>query len=554
MEDARPQRLIAAAVLLLLASLSACQGSTSQPAPPVIQATATPRVVATTPQVIEVTPTLRPALPSQPVTTAPQPPPSAVITVDNTDPGFAIEEGDWGTCANGDCSGVCHGADFRFAESGCSSCRARFGFKIPSAGEYDVWTWWPYGEDRATDTPFTILYSGGSSKANVDQRNSGDAWYWLATLTFSADESASILVEGSATGYANADAIALTPAGSGPPEGASPTSPPAAAEAPAIQYFYFEAAPTTGCYYLHWDVSQATAVRLNDEAVDNPGSTEVCPEDTTAYTLKAENSAGSAEQALIVDVAAMPAATPSPPGQPTSPAKPAPPATGYRRVIFLHHSTGANLIEQGDVRSRFTALGYEFDDLGYNGDGLVLGDGTWTGRNFDVPDDNTNPDGYAVIFAQPLHDPPDNTFSHLMQYDVIVFKSCFPVSIIESDEQLAEYKGYYWSIRKRMDQYPNKLFIVVTQPPEIPADTNAQAAARARTFTNWLASDEYLSGHPNIVTFNFFNLLADPSTNMLRTIYQTDASDAHPNELANRTIAPLFVDFVDQAVKRYAAR
>ena len=223
----------------------------------------------------------------------------------------------------------------------------------------------------------------------------------------------------------------------------------------------------------------------------------------------------------------------------------------FSRIIFLHHSTGANLIEQGDVRRRLTDLGYEFYDHGYNDDGLVLADGTPSGRNFDVPGDNTDPDGFADIFTQPLRDPPDNTFSQLMDYDVIAFKSCFPVSNIESDEQLAEYESHYLSIRSRMDEYPDKIFIVVTPPPETPADTDSQAAARARAFTDWLASAEYLGGHPNVFTFNFFDLLADPSTNMLRADYQGDENDAHPNELANRTIGPLFADFIDQSVRTY---
>ncbi len=224
----------------------------------------------------------------------------------------------------------------------------------------------------------------------------------------------------------------------------------------------------------------------------------------------------------------------------------------FRRVIFLHHSCGANLIEQGGVREHLTDLGYEFYDHGYNEDGLVLADGTWTGRNFDVPDDNTDPDGYAAIFAQPLNDPPDNTFSHLMEYDVIAFKSCFPVSIIESDEQLAEYQSYYLSIRDRMDEYPDKIFIVVTQPPEVPNNTDAETAERARAFATWLASDEYLSGHSNVFTFDFFDLLAD-SDNVLQADYRADEWDAHPNELANQTIGPLFADFIDEAIQTYTA-
>jgi len=218
------------------------------------------------------------------------------------------------------------------------------------------------------------------------------------------------------------------------------------------------------------------------------------------------------------------------------------------RAIFLHHSCGENLIEQGNVREGLTALGCEFYDHGYNDEGLRLADGSYAGTNFDVPGDNTDPDGFAAIFAQPLHDPPDNTFSYLMQYDVIAFKSCFPVSNIGSDGQLAEYQSYYRSIRDRMDQYPGKIFVIVTQPPQVPGSSDPTEAARARAFANWLQSDEYLAGHPNVFVFDFFGLLAGDD-NFLRPEYRADEYDAHPNEQANRTIGPLFVAFVDQAVR-----
>jgi len=225
-------------------------------------------------------------------------------------------------------------------------------------------------------------------------------------------------------------------------------------------------------------------------------------------------------------------------------------AQGTTRVIFLHHSTGHNLIEEGGVREGLTALGYEFYDHGYNGDGLRLADGTWTGENFDVPGDNTDPDGFAAIFAQPLQDPPGNTFSHLMQYDVIAFKSCFPTSNIADDGQLAAYQSYYLSIRDTMDQHPEKIFIVLTPPPQVPADTDSSEAARARAFANWLGSDEFLAGHPNVFTFDFFDLLAD-GDNVLRREYRTGPHDAHPNQRANGDIGPIFVSFIDQAINSY---
>jgi hypothetical protein len=220
------------------------------------------------------------------------------------------------------------------------------------------------------------------------------------------------------------------------------------------------------------------------------------------------------------------------------------------RIIFLHHSCGENLINEGGVREGLTGLGYAFYDHGYNGDGLRLADGSYTGTNFDVPDDNTDPDGIAAIFAQPLHDPPDNTFSHLMQYDVIAFKSCYPTSNIGDDAQLDEFKGYYLSVRDRMDAYPDKLFIVVTQPPQVPGSSDRDEARRARALADWLKSDEFLGGHPNVFTFDFFGLLAG-SDDFLRSEYRYDNYDGHPNERANREIGPLFVDFIDQAIRSY---
>jgi hypothetical protein len=227
---------------------------------------------------------------------------------------------------------------------------------------------------------------------------------------------------------------------------------------------------------------------------------------------------------------------------------PAPTEGSGISIIFLHHSCGQNLIDQGGVREGLSARGYRFFDHGYNGDGLRLADGTYTGTNFDVPDDNTDPSGLAVVFAQPLHTPADNTFSHLMQYDVIMVKSCFPNSNIGSDEQLDEFKSYYLSMRDRMDQYPDKTFIVVTQPPQVPGSSNPEEARRARALANWLVSDEYLSGHPNVFVFDFFDKLAG-ADNFLRPEYRVDNYDAHPNERANAAIGPVFVDFIDKTIR-----
>jgi hypothetical protein len=154
------------------------------------------------------------------------------------------------------------------------------------------------------------------------------------------------------------------------------------------------------------------------------------------------------------------------------------------------------------------------------------------------------------VFGLPL-----NTLSGLLQHEVIAFKSCFPASDIASDAQLEERKVWYLSIRDVMDQYRDHIFVVVTQPPLNPAETSLHIATRAREFANWLKSDEFLKGHPNVVTFDLFDELAEsnsnaPDFNMLREAYR-EGTDSHPNRIANEIVGPRFVDFVINAIGQY---
>lgn len=230
----------------------------------------------------------------------------------------------------------------------------------------------------------------------------------------------------------------------------------------------------------------------------------------------------------------------------------------FTDVIFLHHSVGRNLIHQGGVRERLTEAGFRFWDHDYNWEGLTRPDGTPAGYSYGIPGDNTDPDGLARLFAQPVFPWPLNALSGLLQHKVIIVKSCFPNSNIRSDEQLLEMQGYYLRMRERMDRFQDHLFIIVTSPPLNPAETTPEAAARARTLSRWLQSEEFLAGHPNVAVFDLFGLLAEddpaaPDFNMLRAEYR-EGTDSHPNRFANETIGPIFADFIIQTARAYNDR
>jgi hypothetical protein len=230
----------------------------------------------------------------------------------------------------------------------------------------------------------------------------------------------------------------------------------------------------------------------------------------------------------------------------------------YTNIIFLHHSVGYELIRQGRIRERLTKSGFEFYDHHYNGPGLTRPDGKPAGYSYNIPNDNTDPDGLLRIFEQRPYRLPLNALSGLLQHEVIVLKSCFLAIRTLSADDLERQKKEYLAIRMRMKQHPDKLFIIVTSPPANPAETDAGSAFRARRLATWLASDEFHQGVANVCVFDLFNLLAEnnpdsPDRNMLRSQYRTGA-DSHPNPVANETAGSVFTEFVIEAAKNYAER
>lgn len=243
--------------------------------------------------------------------------------------------------------------------------------------------------------------------------------------------------------------------------------------------------------------------------------------------------------------------------------------TTKTKVLFIHHSTGGNLLNYGKVRDNIysKSTDIEFYDHGYNlykpmvlskifgkvtfRTGLSDSNGYMLGKDFNIVVSNNSPKEYADIFNR---DPTDYTLNNILEYDIIIFKNCFPTSAIKSDEQLNEYKNLYDKVKLGISRFPDKKFIIFTQPPLRGEVTNKEDAQRARNLADYLASPGFVEGYDNIYVFNFFDLLADSSgnnTNMLRREYTSwFYRDSHPNKLANKTIGPLFSEFVLMVVAK----
>ena len=235
---------------------------------------------------------------------------------------------------------------------------------------------------------------------------------------------------------------------------------------------------------------------------------------------------------------------------------------GLTNLFFLHHSTGQGIIDGGVRQAVYdydaaNAANFEFWDHTYNADGLRDALGNAAGC-YNIPNDNTDPEGLHYLWTSSNADAVDCRNLILANHDVIAFKSCFPASTIPDETELNWRKTWYTEMRDFFDANTDHLFVVMSTPPLHRLETNANDAANARAFADWLKSSAYLSGHANVVCFDLFNELAAPddasaTANMLRSDYEGDyATDgSHPNTLANQTVAPVFANFLCSAAASY---
>lgn len=230
-----------------------------------------------------------------------------------------------------------------------------------------------------------------------------------------------------------------------------------------------------------------------------------------------------------------------------------PNASVAAKLFFLHHSTGEGIVTQGDVRGAVAShnaengTSFAFWDHEYNAQGLRNAAGDLTGTNYDIPGDNTDPEGLYMLWTSSEAGWTNARNRILNNYQVIAFKSCFPASAIPDADTLNQYKTWYRAMRDFFDTRTDRTFVVISTPPLHRLATSATEADNARAFAEWLKSDEYLAGHPNVVCFDLFNELAaaddgSATANMLRYEYEGDHSDSdsHPNATANEAVGPVF--------------
>ena len=235
------------------------------------------------------------------------------------------------------------------------------------------------------------------------------------------------------------------------------------------------------------------------------------------------------------------------------------------RIIFLHHSTGKNLYNQGGVTSWFADYNTAHD-TDYQISERAYPDSPYPWDNY--------PYDYWNLWINNACDSTESNIECLdtlaQNYDVVIFKHCYPGADIQADtgnpdissniKSLENYKLQYQALRDLMDRYPGTDFIVWTLAPRHRLATNPDNAGRAKEFVDWVKNDWLNEGgtHANIHVFDFWGHAAEDDSNPVNGEVNTlkygyeqshTNSDSHPNQTANETIGPKFAEFIVHTIQ-----
>lgn len=231
-----------------------------------------------------------------------------------------------------------------------------------------------------------------------------------------------------------------------------------------------------------------------------------------------------------------------------------------KKIIFLHHSTGQaiwygsvnryvrKITDRSDVKvffknyNRTHSKKYLITERSFPGEALY----GW--KNF--------PYDYYNIWVKNAGSIPyqgEPTLEILTkEYEIIVFKHCYPVSNIMEDtgiqnidseeKRLENYKLQYNALKEKMHQFPGTRFIVWSPVVQVKNNIKPEEALRTKDFYNWIMNEWDEKGD-NIFIWDFYTLETEGGL-YFKDEYSVSPNDSHPNKEFAGRIAPLFAQFI----------
>ncbi len=239
--------------------------------------------------------------------------------------------------------------------------------------------------------------------------------------------------------------------------------------------------------------------------------------------------------------------------------------TSMKKGIFLHHSTGYTVLlgktnnymykvtNKGDVQkyieryNRSNKTNYQITERFYPKKEPY----GWKNYPYD----------YYNIWVKNSGNEPyleEATLEILTrEYDLIIFKHCFPVSRIQPDsgtpdmdseiKSLENYKLQYIALREKMHQFPNNKFIVWTPAVNTQKLMAEDEALRTREFHNWIVNDWDEKGD-NIFIWDFYSYETEGGL-YLAEKNAVSSENSHPNIKFASRVAPIFARYIIDVIE-----
>jgi hypothetical protein len=241
-------------------------------------------------------------------------------------------------------------------------------------------------------------------------------------------------------------------------------------------------------------------------------------------------------------------------------------------ILFLHHSTG-RVIWIGNTTTRIKTLTRKFSDRLARGQVPILMSryNRQHGTRYRIREQifpkpapygwNNFPYDYYNIWVKHAGGEPymeEPTLEMLTKdYQVIIFKHCFPVSNIEPDQEtasldsdvktLANYRLQYDALRDKLHSFPDTKFILFTGAALAQGSVTEDEAARAREFFRWVR-EEWDQPGDNIYLWDLYSLETEGGL-YFKDEYSVSDADSHPNEQFASRVAPLLVDRIVDVIE-----
>jgi len=230
------------------------------------------------------------------------------------------------------------------------------------------------------------------------------------------------------------------------------------------------------------------------------------------------------------------------------------------KIIFLHHSTGKS-IWLGKTNRYINKLTGK-SDVGeyfkkYNAK---------NGTEYQIIERNfpkvapygwkNDPFDYYNIWVKNAGDKPymaEPTLEILTkEYNLIIFKHCYPSSRIEPDifppnidsdfKSIQNYKLQYNALKSKMHQFPKNKFILWTPAVMIKSQMTEEEAIRTREFYNWLMN-EWKEQDDNIYIWDFYKYETEGGL-YFSDKYAESTDNSHPGRVFSERLSPVFSQFV----------